>query len=176
MGTPVVLLNGSPSAGKTTLARALCRALDEPAFHLSLDDFRRGIPDRWWTAPGVPELFDKMVRAHLRALDAVAAEGVPVIAESMVLPKHRSRYRTLFDHHQVLLIGVRCPLGVAQDRERSRADRLDGPIDLTVAEFALVHQQSYELEIDTSTEPTDHSVARLLELLANRRRGDGITT
>jgi chloramphenicol 3-O phosphotransferase len=170
MGTPVVLLNGIPSAGKTTLARALCRALDEPAFHLSLDDFRMGIPERWWTGPGVAELFGKMMRSHLQALDAVAAEGVPVIAESIVLPVNRSLYQALFDRHDVLLIGVRCPLRVAQERERSRGDRVDGPIDLDVADFSLVHQQSYDLELDTSTEPTDRSVTRLLDLLAKRRR------
>jgi chloramphenicol 3-O phosphotransferase len=40
----IVLLNGSSSAGKTTLARTLQVLRDEPWFHLALDQFRDGMP------------------------------------------------------------------------------------------------------------------------------------
>lgn len=160
-----MLLNGSPSAGKTTLAEALHRALPVPAFHLSLDEFRTGIRSEFWLAPPMPSLFSQMVRAYLRSLEAVADEGLMVIAEAIILPTARELYEPLFDRHDVTLIGVRCPLQVAQRREVQRGDRRNGPVDLDVPEFTLVHEQDYLLEVDTSVESTERSVERVLGLL-----------
>lgn len=64
MVTPVVLLNGTPSAGKTTLARALHETLDHEASYMSLDTFRSAVPARFWSAPS-PGLFASMVTAYL---------------------------------------------------------------------------------------------------------------
>ncbi|MFI7707649.1 zeta toxin family protein [Nonomuraea sp. NPDC049480] len=44
----LVFLNGTPSAGKTTVAKALQEELAEPFFHLSLDELRGGYPRRYW--------------------------------------------------------------------------------------------------------------------------------
>ncbi|MEM6710590.1 MAG: hypothetical protein AAF648_17580, partial [Pseudomonadota bacterium] len=42
----VVLLNGSSSSGKTTLAQALQRHSEQPLQYLALDHFRDGMPDQ----------------------------------------------------------------------------------------------------------------------------------
>jgi chloramphenicol 3-O-phosphotransferase len=42
----IIFLNGVPNAGKTTLAEAIQEALEEPYWHLSLDDFLRGYTPR----------------------------------------------------------------------------------------------------------------------------------
>lgn len=39
MSGTIIYLNGASSAGKTTLAQALQRVLDQPYFHLSIDGF-----------------------------------------------------------------------------------------------------------------------------------------
>ncbi|SDE04648.1 phosphotransferase-like protein [Auraticoccus monumenti] len=165
MPTPIVLLNGSPSAGKTTLAEALQRALPVPAFHLSLDEFLTGIRSEFWLAPTTPPLFSLMVRAYLRSMGAVADEGLMVIAEAIILPSTRELYEPLFARYAVTLIGVRCPLPLAQQRELRRGDRRDGPVDLDVPEFTAVHEQDYHLEVDTSVESTERSVDKIRGLL-----------
>lgn len=165
MSTPIVLLNGSPSAGKTTLAEALHRAVPVPAFHLSLDEFRTGIRSEFWLTSPTPSLFSLMVRAYLQSLEAVADQGLMVIAEAIILPNTREFYEPLFARHLVTLVGVRCPLPVAQQRELQRGDRRNGPVDLDVPEFTVVHEQDYHLEVDTSAESTERSVARILGLL-----------
>ena len=43
----VIFLNGSSSAGKTTLAIMLQQLLDEPYQHIALDQFRDGLPGRY---------------------------------------------------------------------------------------------------------------------------------
>lgn len=165
MGTSVVLLNGSPSSGKTTLATALQAALPYPAFHLSLDEFRSGIRAEFWSTAGVAGLFQAMVRAHLRALSAVAAEGIPVVAESIILPETKPLYDPLFLDFDVTLIGVRCPLPVAQAREAARTDRHNGPVELDLPEFTIIHEQDYALEIDTAAESTQTAVQRILTVV-----------
>ncbi len=170
MSTSVVLLNGAPSAGKTTLARALHRALPEPTFYLSLDDFRQGIRVEFWTGEThVRDLFRRMVAAYLKSLEAVAEQGIDVVAEAVVLPDVAELYAPLFARFDVTLVGVRCPLAVSRRREARRSDRRNGPVELDVPEFELVHAHDYVLEVDTSVEPTDVSVARIRHALA----GDG---
>lgn len=87
-----------------------------------------------------------------------------VVAEAITTPDTGSAYAALIERHDVLLVGVRCPLQVAQQRERDRSDRLNGLVELDVPEFHLVHQQAYELTVETDVEPTAESVQRILRL------------
>lgn len=162
MSTSVIMLNGSPSAGKTTLATAFQAACPEPVFHLSLDEFRSGIRAEVWTPERSPALFAEMMRAYLHALAAVAGEGIPVVTETVILPRIRHLYDPFFERFDVTLVGVRCPLDVARAREARRQDRRNGPVELDVPEFSLVHQHDYALEVDTSAEDTETSVARIM--------------
>jgi chloramphenicol 3-O phosphotransferase len=168
MTTRIVFLNGTPSAGKSTLARALHRRLEQPTYYRSLDDFLLGIQSRFWSVPGVPGLFADMRDAWLAGLREVALRGYPVLAESVILPADRARYDGLFGDFDVVLIGVRCPLAVALQRESARVDRHGGRVDLDVPEFDDVHRHDYALQVDTSVESTEQSVGRILDLLSTR--------
>jgi chloramphenicol 3-O phosphotransferase len=84
----------------------------------------------------------------------MALAGHHVISESVILPTNLKTYLDAFDGLSVLLVGVRCPLELAERRERARApaERHQGqPIDLRVPEFELVHSHGpYDVEVDTS--------------------------
>ena len=56
----VILLNGSSSSGKTTLAETLQQLLPEPYQYIGLDQFRDGMPERvrGLNAPGESERGD----------------------------------------------------------------------------------------------------------------------
>lgn len=164
----IVFLNGSPSAGKTTLARALHAALPEPVFYQSLDDFRGSIRDPFWARGAIADLFDRVLTAYLACLREIAGQGFPVIAESIITPAELPRYVELFGEFEVVLIGVRCPLPIVRERELLRTDRLNGPHELDLTEFDQVQRHAYELEIDTSAEPTAASVARIVTQLSAR--------
>jgi len=188
----VILLNGAPSSGKTTIARALQEVLDPPHWYRSLDDFRKGYLDRhlessrgpWWTTKD-RTLFELVLRGYLRALREMALVGNHVISEAVILPASLGLYLEAFSRVPVLLIAVRCPLPVAERRERERTDRhLGRPIELAVPEFDLVHSHgAYDAEVDTSVTSVADSVAAIvalvaappsptaIERLANRRNG-----
>ena len=68
----------------------------------------------------------------------------------------------------VLFVGVRCPLAVAEQRERARGDRAPGGARVF---HGLVHalvatHGRYDLEIDTSTCSPEEGAARIQEALA----------
>ncbi|MBO0728908.1 MAG: AAA family ATPase [Acidimicrobiaceae bacterium] len=157
----VVLLNGAPSSGKTTLARALQRALDTPWFHLSLDVFRAGYPDdRWLRDDGT--LFEQVMVGYLGALRQLAESGIDLLAEAVITPDRQTLYAKTFQDLPVLLVGVHCSHTEAIRRERERFDRLSGPLELPWEAFAAVHAgMSYDLEVDTSTTSAESLARRL---------------
>ena len=168
MTTRIVFLNGTPSAGKSTLARAIHPRLEQPTYYRSLDDFLLGIQSRYWTSPDVPDLFADMREAWLAGLREIALRGYPVLSESVIFPADLPHYADLFGAFDVVLVGVRCPLTVALQREAARTDRRTSRVDLDVPGFDDVHQHDYPLQVDTSTESTEQSVGRILEFLSAR--------
>lgn len=162
----IILLNGPPSSGKSTLAAALQGLLEEPYYHRSLDDFRRGYPDRYWLADD-GTLFRRVLQGYLLSLHAMASVGHNIIAEAVITPDRLERYLTLFTDFPVLFVGVRCPLEEAQRREQERGDRLKGPINLAALGFDLVHAHGpYDLEIDTFHSTPAEAARRIKEVLA----------
>lgn len=160
----IVFLNGAPSTGKTTLARALHASLPGPVFYQSLDDFRSSIRPEFWIHGRVPGLFDRLVDTYVSCLREVAAHGLDVVAESLILPADLPRYAEMFG--DFTLIGITCPLPEIRRREAQRTDRYNGFLEPDVPTYEAVNSIEYELLIDTSTEPTSTSLERILRHLA----------
>lgn len=155
----VILLNGTPSSGKTTVALALWNALEPAHWYRSLDDFRAGYQDEHWRGDHRP-LFQMVVRGFVRAVGEMARVGHDVITEAVILPDRVDLYLDALVGLNVVLVGVRCPLAVAQQRERERADRLGGPIELAVPDFDAVHRDvRYDIDFDTSVVSPAEAVA-----------------
>ena len=165
----VILLNGSPSAGKTTTARALWKELEPPHWYRSLDDFRQGYTDEQWASESRPP-FEWLFLGFIRSVREMALAGHHVIAEAIILPENIATYLDAPDGIEVYLVGVRCPLEVAQHRERDRTDRLGSPVDLAVPWFDQVHaDRPYDVEFDTSVISTAEAVAHIRAFLASGR-------
>ena len=157
----VMLLNGSPSAGKTTLAREIQRVAARPIFHRSLDDFLAGYPAE--RRRDDPSLFEKVVTVYVHTLAALARAGCDVVAEAVIIPERKRLYDAAFADVPVILVGVRCSLETAQRRESRRTDRT--PLDLEVPWFDTVHHVAYDEEVDTSDDPPLEEIARRLAAL-----------
>ncbi len=166
----IVILNGTSSSGKTTLARALQAILDEPYLEAGLDRFLWALPARYlntslwhevfrydWPPDGDPAgpvirpgpLGDRLVAGMHRAIAALTRAGNNVVADHVLLDAGwlTDCARALKDC-RVLFVGVVCPLDVLEERERSRGDRTLGQAR---AQFGLVHAHgAYDLEVDTS--------------------------
>jgi len=172
----VIFLNGSSSAGKTTLAVMLQQLLDEPYQHIALDQFRDGMPGRYRGlnspagSPGdsglniVPrekqgqllthirfgEHGEQVLRGMRRAIAAFARVGNNVIIDDLLFkPEYLLDYAEALAGVPTWLIGVRCSLEVVNERERQRTGRFPGT---ATSHFHEVHAHNagYDLEIDTS--------------------------
>lgn len=170
----IILLNGSSSAGKTTLARAIQVARAEPWFHLALDQFRDGMPPAYRglnSPPGSPghrglnvvpveqqrrrvtairfgDVGRRMLQGMHRAIAAFAAAGNDVIVDDLFLEQDTlDDYLDALDGFWVLFVAVRAPLSVVEAREASRPGRFPGT---ALSHFEAVHAHGlYDLEVDT---------------------------
>ncbi|MEQ8483687.1 MAG: hypothetical protein RIB46_04935 [Pseudomonadales bacterium] len=172
----IIFLNGSSSAGKTTLAIMLQQLLDDPWQHMALDQFRDGMPGRYRglnSPDGTPGALglnvvpterdgqritrisfgdhgEQVLRGMRRAIAAFAREGNNVIIDDLLFkPDYLIDYAHALDGLEAWLIGVRCSLDVVNQREALRSGRFPGTATSHFHEIHA-HGAEYDLEIDTS--------------------------
>ncbi len=155
----IILLNGASSSGKTSILRTLQDMLSKPYLDAGIDKFIWMLPKRYLDRP----LWDDVLGLAVQpgetgrrlfsgmhgAIAALALAGNNVLADHVLVePAWVSECASLFCHLPAYLVGLRCPLAVLEERERSRKDRTLGQAR---AQYPLVHAHCiYDLEIDTS--------------------------
>lgn len=160
MSGRIILLNGTSSSGKSTLAQALQRALPDPWLVIGIDTLVFALPCRSLDPPlwsdvfryvrpddssdgpfriETGELGQRLVAGMHRAVEALAASGLDVIVDHVLLETAwLEDIRTQWAELPWLFVGVRCPLDVVEARERDRRDRTIGQ---AAAQFAVVHEE-----------------------------------
>jgi chloramphenicol 3-O phosphotransferase len=185
----IVILNGAPRSGKSSIVAAIQRSFDGPWMNLGVDVFVRHVtPERYRPgmglrpgeerhelAPLVPALYAGVygsIAAHSRAgLDVVVDVGH---YDTAILTDSARRLSGL----PVLFVGVRCPIDVILDRRDAGQTGREGeyvkrsaaePIPAPVLRWQnAVHVPGiYDLEVDTSVLTPDECAAAI------RRRLDG---
>lgn len=192
----IVVLNGAPRSGKTSIARALQAASPEPWLNLGVDAWVRAALRHHRPGIGLrpggerPDLEPVVEASYLALYDAVAAtarRGLHVVADVehhdrfsrplRILPRVARRLADL----PVLLVGVRCP--IEEIMRRRDADPVahaaggdDGAVPTPVARWQdAVHDPGiYDLEVDTSTATPASCAGAILDRLAAGRPGDAL--
>ncbi len=168
----IILLNGASSSGKSTLARALQTALDEPFWHISIDHLIAAhvLPKERIDSGEFPW---RDMRPHFfdgfhRCLPALAAAGNNLIVEHIVETQAwMQRLLRLLNPFDVFFVGVHCPLPELERRERERGNRRIGEAR---ADLALIHTFGiYDFEV-LSTLPLDENVYDLIAAWKTRQR------
>lgn len=182
-----MLLNGTSSAGKTTLATAF---RDDRARHgefwmlLGIDDVLATLPAEWIdlglpAGPGrfandglyfdrtgkelrmgIGPLLRRLLGAYHEWVAASARSGLDVIVDDVVLDAatYDSWVDALADL-PVTWVAVRCPKEVAEAREVERGDRAIG---LVAAQHDVIHEGvPYAFEVDTGSLDPDRALAAL---------------
>lgn len=188
----IILLNGSSSSGKSTLALALQQRLQEPYQHIALDQFRDGLPERYRglnAPPGTPGheglnvvpldkdgervtdiqfgiVGERMLAGMRRAIAVFAAAGNHVIVDDLILKtEYLQDYIDALHGLDTWFIGVHASIDTVIDREAARLGRFPGT---AVSHFDTVHNHGarYDLEIDTTGTPASNCAQAVIERMA----------
>ena len=158
----VIVLNGSSSAGKTSLARALQDRLDGWWLLFGIDTLITAMPQRMFGTPdghtihgnGSIEIGPGFRLAHERwrsSVGALVRAGANVILDEVFLEgaQDQVRWRHTLEGLVVTWVGVECDVEVAAAREAARGDRVQ---HLARFQAALVHEDvDYDVVVDTTT-------------------------
>ena len=165
MAARIILLNGTSSAGKTTLARALQARLETPYLHVCIDAFEEMMPKH--LASG--EVFARILSGFHHSIRALALASNDLIVDHVLVEDEPPlgwvpECLGLIADFPVHLVGVRCPLGEAERREAARGDR---PAGLARWQSERMHRRvTYDVEIDTSCYAPDEAAAAILTVLS----------
>ena len=147
----VVLLNGTSSSGKTSLAQALQADPASQYLHVQLNAFRDMEPLGYFGpahAAAGPLRVAALCRAMHAAVAEFAAHGQDVIFDHVL---SADAWQYLFEDFQgqrLFLVAVHCPVEELVRRGRARGDR---EIGLAQSQAGRIHEgRTYDFSVDTS--------------------------
>ncbi|MDP9236558.1 MAG: chloramphenicol phosphotransferase CPT family protein [Chloroflexota bacterium] len=159
MAGRVIYLNGTSSAGKTSIALALQDVLDETFIRVGVDTFITMLPRKMFAtptfepAPGgglrpVASFRDAVRRPMAGALAAMASTSDLIVDDVVNGDEWLRSVVQALAPFTVLFVGVICPLEELERRESARGNRQVG---VARGGLALAHKQGlYDLTVDTS--------------------------
>lgn len=168
----IVVLNGTSSSGKTSLAKAMQVRSGLPLHHVQLDAFRAMEPPGYWGGWEQREeaLAQRMMSALCGAMYAAVLEysrhGQQVVLDVALTNPHARRLLVQYlQNWPVYLVGVHRSAQELERRERAREDRKVG---LAASQVGWIHRRMrYDVEIDTTDKDPEDSAIELLEWLAS---------
>tara|TARA_R110001606_G_scaffold315173_1_gene461939 strand:+ start:115 stop:666 length:552 start_codon:yes stop_codon:yes gene_type:complete len=182
MRSKVIILNGTSSAGKTTLARALQAVAEQPFLHVQMDTFLEMMPPRYADHPDGLQILplegvdppEVMIRtgpyaAHVlhgmrHAIAAMANQGLNLIVDDVMFENEQDQYQALLAGHDLSFVKVHATLEASEQREVARGDREIGQARW---QRSRVHSHvRYDLEVDT-TDTTPEACARTIAAALN---------
>lgn len=183
----IIYLNGSSSAGKSTLARALQDACEDPLLDVGIDTLFGAVSSRFNRAyrhdsplltrwRGTAWKLDEHLRVRSIEFDAwgrrmvyglhamvagLAREGNHVVVDDVIFERDMLEHAArTFASMNAWLVGVHCSLEVLQAREIARGDRHRG-----LAEYLHrkphEHVAAYDVEVDTTTMTAEQAAERI---------------
>ncbi|MBO1349746.1 MAG: hypothetical protein EBE86_021275 [Hormoscilla sp. GUM202] len=167
----IIILNGVPRAGKSSIVKAIQESFDGIWMNLGVDTFKKYItPKRYHPAIGLrpggerPDLEPLIAVLYAAMYESIAAHsrlGLNVVVDVGhhdgystplgILAESARRLKRL----PVLFVGVHCPVEVIMERRRNSV-RGDGLVDNPMLSRVCLWQREvhfpgiYDLEVDTS--------------------------
>jgi chloramphenicol 3-O phosphotransferase len=193
LGT-IILLNGTASSGKTSLAKAIQHSFDVPYLLVGIDLFwERMFPWAWagatsaaWQHRPVSGTFPPKTAivmtpfAHFvhsglhHTVAALARIGHNVVVDHVLYAvPDLHECLSLWQAFSVWLVGVQCPLEVVRQRAAVRTDRSGWKEyrDVVTWQFDEVHKHTrglYDIEVDTSRLTPTECAFQIKQILDER--------
>lgn len=160
----IIILNGASSSGKSTIARELQKAVNEPLVHLSIDSFYSFIEQRFhddYRITGsiiVPSLY--------RCASVFAQQGARVVLDLVLFePAWFIDCRHVLSGFRTAWVGVHCTIEELERRERKRQDRMIGFARSMVKRVHNHPDLNYDLEIRTDCTDPQTAAERIKQIL-----------
>ncbi|PML82071.1 chloramphenicol phosphotransferase CPT family protein [Enterovibrio norvegicus] len=175
----VIVLNGTGSAGKTSIAKSLIEMLPRQYLNFSIDsvlyalppsDLQKMMDGKAITRDGYN--YSTLIEGYHQAASGLAKAGCFLILDNAwTLPTEKLNMLNALSGFSVCLVGVKCDLRETSERERQRGDRAIG---LAESEFNLVHQHlTYDIELDTTFASAEQAAKNLLVYLKEQDAYNG---
>ncbi len=162
----IIILNGVPRAGKSSIVAAIQETFDGVWMNLGVDRFKRMAPDRYQPSIGLrpggerPDLEPHMAVLYAAMYESIAVHsrlGLNVVVDV----GHHDAYSTslgiLADCARrltglpVLFVGVRCPIDVVIERRLKTWGSERAPaLQVHRWQQSVHHPGIYDLDVDTS--------------------------
>ena len=167
----IILLHGASSSGKSTLARALQAAIDEPFWHISIDHLRDSgvLPSQRIQSGDFAwqDMRENFFEGFHQSLAAYARAGNNLIVEHILdTPGWLDRLVELLQPFDVCFVGIHCSLEELARREAARGDR---EIGSAARDYHAIHRQlRYDLELQGEA-PVDENIKKLMASWRDRQ-------
>jgi chloramphenicol 3-O phosphotransferase len=172
----IILLNGTSSAGKTTIAKALQELSgDNVLFHTGVDHFWKMVPREFYDGFGTKShetwqfvastdhddkpivqvtagpLGKKFSHTMAQFIKCLADCGHDVVVDEVLLNNESLHYYAqALREHKVYFVGVICDLVELERREIARGDRMVG-LSRGLVDTVHQHENYYDIVIDTTS-------------------------
>ncbi len=171
----ILFLNGTSSAGKTTLARALQLAFDQPFSYYASDQladagFRVRPPQSFASYATDPSERERFFDGFHRSIAAFAFAGNNLIVEHIVEEQAWAEdLQHLLAPFRVLWVGVHAPVETLIEREKKRGNRTIGEAFFHLKTHGYCR---YDVEVD-ATLPLAMQIQKVQEAWQARVRQAG---
>ncbi len=167
----VIILNGTSSAGKSSIAQKLLDKLKEPYFIFGVDRFLEpSMPIRLnMDIPEDLEIIDRSLSGFNKALGCYAQEiDFMIVDHVLQKPQRIIELAEALQYSEVYFVGVTAPLEIIEAREKLRNDRQLGTARSQYEQF---RKYQYDILIDTSKCTAEEAADKII---ANLKRGTAL--
>lgn len=192
----IIIINGAPSAGKTSIIKEIQKLYDKPLLHTGVDHFWEMIPDQYKEFGEKADAGYSFVQtvdddnspviqvksgALSQEIDHTIAQVVKCLADcghAVAIDEILWEGRTLHDYahafknHTVYFIGIVCDLKKLEKREKLRGDRLIG-LARGLINFVHLHKDYYDLTIDSTNCDAATCAQNILDFISNTPHPQG---
>lgn len=159
----IIFLNGTSSAGKSTLSWEIQGQSDEEYYWLSNDAFT-DMPHNTYYERDAKGTFHKAIAMMYKAVLLYVDNGINVIIDHVMLDddqdKELMECARYFQDVHVTFVFVRCPLEELKRRELARGDREIGNAEKQY--LSLYPESLYGVIVDTHVSSTSDCAAMIL--------------
>lgn len=169
----IIILNGTSSSGKSTLARAIQERASQLFLYFSIDSVLYALPQnvlkKLMSGEPAPEVrYRDLVSGYYGCVRALAAAGNAVVTDNAVTTRWQAEMLVAaVEGHDVTIVGIDCSIETLEAREETRGDRRPG---LARSQYENVHKWlDYDVRVNSDTTAAADAADIVLNAAASSR-------